>query len=82
MRNLLRTLHQALGPESGLVLVGGAVRDLLLDRPSPDWDLATALLPDEVTARARAAGLRVIPTGLQHGTVTVMVGARGFEITT
>jgi len=82
MRTLLRTLHQALGPESGLVLVGGAVRDLLLDRPSPDWDLATALLPDEVTARARAAGLRVIPTGLQHGTVTVMVGTRGFEITT
>ncbi len=82
METLLRTLHQALGPDSGLVLVGGAVRDLLLDRPSPDWDLATALLPGEVTSRAQAAGLRVIPTGLQHGTVTVMVGARGFEVTT
>ncbi|BDU73663.1 CCA tRNA nucleotidyltransferase [Mesoterricola silvestris] len=82
MREFLRTLHQALGPDSGLVLVGGAVRDLLLDRPSPDWDLATALLPGEVMDRARAAGLRVIPTGLQHGTVTVMVGAKGFEVTT
>jgi len=82
MKTSLGIIHEALGPDSGLVLVGGAVRDLLLERPSPDWDLATALLPGEVSARARAAGLRVIPTGLQHGTVTVMVGAKGFEITT
>ncbi|MBK8793383.1 MAG: HD domain-containing protein [Holophaga sp.] len=78
---LLR-LEQALGPGSGLVLVGGAVRDRLLGRDQGDWDLATALLPDMVMARARAAGLQVIPTGLQHGTVTVMVGGRPMEITT
>ena len=82
MRNGLETIHQALGADSQLVLVGGAVRDLLLGRPSPDWDLATALLPEAVMARAQAAGLRVIPTGLQHGTVTVLVEARPFEITT
>ena len=82
MQTSLETIHQALGADSQLVLVGGAVRDLLLGRPSPDWDLATALLPPEIMARARTAGLRVIPTGLQHGTVTVMVGTRPFEITT
>ena len=82
MKNSLTRIHKALGQDSGLVAVGGAVRDLILGRPSPDWDLATSLLPGEVMARARAAGLKVIPTGLQHGTVTVMVGARPFEITT
>ena len=78
----LRRIHAALGPESGLVLVGGAVRDRLLGRDSGDWDLASALLPETVMARARAAGMRVIPTGLQHGTVTVMEAGIGFEITT
>jgi len=82
MKRAAETLHAALGPDSGLVLVGGGVRDMLLGRPSPDWDLATALLPDEVMERCRAAGLRTIPTGLQHGTVTVMVEGRPFEVTT
>lgn len=57
------------------------MRDRLLGRPSGDWDLASALHPEVATARAKAAGLRVIPTGLQHGTVTVMVGGQGFELT-
>jgi tRNA nucleotidyltransferase/poly(A) polymerase len=82
MPSPLQRIFEALEPGSGLVVVGGAVRDLLLGRPSPDMDLATALLPEAVMARARAAGLRTIPTGLQHGTVTVMVGAQPFEITT
>lgn len=82
MKQAVRSIHQALGPESGLVLVGGGVRDLVLGRPSPDWDLATALLPEMVMARVRAAGLKAIPTGLQHGTVTVMAGGRPFEVTT
>lgn len=77
----LRILHAALGPDSGLVLAGGAVRDRLLGRPSGDWDLASALSPELATARAKGAGLRVIPTGLQHGTVTVMVEGQGFELT-
>ena len=77
-----QAILQALGPDAGLVLVGGAVRDRLLGRDGGDWDLASALLPEEVMARARAAGLKVIPTGLQHGTVTVLAGGQPFEITT
>ncbi len=78
---LLR-LRAALGPDAQLALVGGAVRDELLGRPHADWDLATALLPEAVMARARAAGFRVIPTGLQHGTVTVILDGEPVEITT
>ena len=78
---LLR-LQAVLGPDAGLALVGGAVRDELLGRPHTDWDLATALHPQAVMARARAAGLRVIPTGLQHGTVTVILDGEPVEITT
>lgn len=75
-------LQEALGPEAELVIVGGAVRDELLGRPHADWDLATRLLPQAVMARARAAGLKVIPTGLQHGTVTVILEDRPVEVTT
>ncbi len=78
---LLR-LEEALGSEAELVVVGGAVRDELLGRPHTDWDLATRLLPQSVMARARAAGLKVIPTGLQHGTVTVMLEDLPVEVTT
>ena len=79
---LISALTQALGTDSGLVLVGGAVRDMWLQREGGDWDLATSLLPEEVLRRARAAHLRAIPTGLQHGTVTVMVEQQPIEITT
>ena len=51
------------------VLVGGAVRDVLLDLPASDWDLASSATPDEVMRLFR----RTIPTGIQHGTVTVLV---------
>ncbi|MFZ1375606.1 MAG: HD domain-containing protein [Geothrix sp.] len=78
---LLR-LQEALGPEAELVIVGGAVRDEQLGRPHADWDLATRLLPQAVMARAQAAGLKVIPTGLQHGTVTVILEERPVEVTT
>ncbi len=78
---LLR-LQEALGPDAELVLVGGAVRDELLGRPHADWDLATRLLPQTVMSRARAAAMKVIPTGLQHGTVTVILEGRPVEVTT
>jgi putative nucleotidyltransferase with HDIG domain len=78
---LLR-LKEALGPDAELVVVGGAVRDELLGRPHSDWDLATRLLPQAVMTRARAAGLKVIPTGLQHGTVTVLLEDQPVEVTT
>jgi tRNA nucleotidyltransferase (CCA-adding enzyme) len=82
MNPILQRIVQALGSDAQLAVVGGAVRDRLLGRPGGDWDLATALLPETVMARAEAAGLRVIPTGLQHGTVTVMEAGQPFEITT
>jgi putative nucleotidyltransferase with HDIG domain len=78
---LLR-LREALGTGAELVIVGGAVRDELLGRPHADWDLATGLLPQAVMERARAAGFKVIPTGLQHGTVTVLLEDRPVEVTT
>lgn len=62
-------------------IVGGAVRNALLGRPVVEYDLATTATPDEVLARARAAKLRTVPTGLAHGTVTVLVKGVGFEVT-
>ena len=77
----LRLLGRALG-SAHLFVVGGAVRDELLGRPHADWDLATDLMPETVMKVAKAAGLRALPTGLRHGTVTVMVAEDPFEITT
>jgi len=78
----LATLLRALGPDASLVAVGGYVRDRLLGRTGGDLDLATALAPKAVIERARAAGLSVVPTGLKHGTVTVLLGGANIEITT
>ena len=63
-------------------VVGGAVRDALAQRPVADIDLATPLTPQAVTDALTAAHIRVVPTGLAHGTVTAMVRGHGFEITT
>ena len=63
-------------------LVGGAVRNALLDLPVADIDIATTALPQIVIARAEASGLRAIPTGIDHGTVTILVDGRPFEVTT
>jgi tRNA nucleotidyltransferase (CCA-adding enzyme) len=60
------------------VTVGGAVRDALLDRDPGDWDVATSAPPEAVIALFR----RTVPTGLQHGTVTVMMGRDAIEVTT
>jgi poly(A) polymerase len=62
--------------------VGGAVRDALMGRPVADVDIATNALPEEVMRAAVAAGLRAVPTGLAHGTVTVVAATRPFEVTT
>src|SRR5262245_6416050 len=62
--------------------VGGAVRNALLGRPVVDIDIATPARPDEVLAAARAAGLAAHPTGMAHGTVTVIAGHVGHEVTT
>lgn len=62
--------------------VGGCVRDALLGRTSADIDLATPARPEEVLAALRKAGIRGVPTGIEHGTVTAVVPPRHFEITT
>ncbi len=62
--------------------VGGAVRDTLLGVEAHDIDLATRLPPDEVLRRAEAAGIRMVPTGLDHGTVTAVLPEGKVEITT
>ncbi len=74
----LRCLWQAL-PEARIV--GGAVRDLIADHPITDIDLAVPLPPETVQTRLAAAAIRTIPTGLDHGTLTALIGGRGFEIT-
>lgn len=62
--------------------VGGAVRNTLLGLLAHEIDLTTSLHPDEVMSRGKAAGFRVYPTGIDHGTVTVVVGDETFEVTT
>src|SRR6266699_5327331 len=63
-------------------VVGGAVRNALLKIPIGDIDIATSALPDEVVRRARAAGIKCVPTGIDHGTVTLVVESHPFEVTT
>lgn len=62
--------------------VGGAVRDNLLGRPVAEVDLATTARPEQVMALARKAGLKAVPTGIEHGTVTIIADGVPFEVTT
>ena len=58
--------------------VGGCVRDTLLGRKPGDWDITTSARPEQVKALFR----RTIDTGIQHGTVTIMMDRTGYEVTT
>lgn len=79
----LRSVFAALTRDGAEVrVVGGAVRNALIDRPVRDVDLATTATPDEVMQLAQAAGLAAHPTGIDHGTVTVVTDGRPFEVTT
>ena len=62
--------------------VGGCVRNTLIGRPVSDIDIATVLSPQAVTEALTAAGLKAVPTGIEHGTVTAISGGQPFEITT
>ncbi len=74
-------LIEALGPADTRV-VGGAVRDTLLGLPVADLDLATRHRPEEVVRRLEAAGIRAVPTGIAHGTVTAVLPGGPVEVTT
>ncbi len=63
-------------------IVGGAVRNTLMGRPAADIDIATPARPEEVVAAAEAAGLQAVPTGLAHGTITVVADHKPIEVTT
>ena len=76
----LLTLLDADGEEARVV--GGAVRNTLLAEPVGDIDIATTATPDAVMARARAAGFKAVPTGLEHGTVTIVADGEPHEVTT
>ena len=62
--------------------VGGCVRDALLGRPVADVDMTTDAKPARVMALAEAAGMKAIPTGIDHGTVTLISGGQSYEVTT
>jgi len=80
-RQDLAALVSALGADN-VRWVGGAVRDTLLGVDAQDIDAATPLRPDEVIERLQAAGIRTIPTGIAHGTVTALLDGGNVEITT
>src|SRR5450432_3987729 len=63
-------------------IVGGAVRNALMDLPVGEIDIATTALPDEVIRRARLSHIKSVPTGIEHGTVTLVIDGRPFEVTT
>ncbi len=63
-------------------VAGGAVRNALMGLDVADVDIATTLRPEVVVERAKAAGIKAVPTGIEHGTVTLVVDGRGFEVTT
>ena len=62
--------------------VGGCVRNTLLDQPVADLDLTTDARPEAVVALAEAAGIKCVPTGIDHGTVTLVIDDQPFEVTT
>ena len=79
----LQRIFAAIGNAGGEARVaGGAVRNALLGIPVADIDLATNLSPEQVTKACKAAGLAVHPTGIDHGTVTVVSNHHPYEVTT
>ena len=79
VQNLLALLNDQ---QARTMVVGGAVRNALLDRAVVDIDLATTLLPEEVMARAQKAKIKTVATGLDHGTLTLVNHGHAFEVTT
>ncbi|MFL6788162.1 MAG: CCA tRNA nucleotidyltransferase [Sphingomicrobium sp.] len=82
-RQGIRRLLKALDAKGGNArFVGGAVRDFLLGEHPDDLDLATTHSPEEVIRRLESAGIKVVPTGIEHGTVTAISSGTVVEVTT
>ncbi|TIN27352.1 MAG: CCA tRNA nucleotidyltransferase [Mesorhizobium sp.] len=79
LQRLLAALAE--GGEEARV-AGGAVRNTLMGQPVADIDIATTGLPQETIRRAEAQGFKAVPTGIEHGTITVVAGGKPYEITT
>jgi poly(A) polymerase len=79
LRHLLE-IYNGGGEETRIV--GGAVRNALLGRPVTEVDCTTTMLPEAIIERAEKAGFKAVPTGIDHGTITVIVEGEPFEITT
>lgn len=69
-------------PEPAALFVGGCVRNALMNRPVDDIDIATIWTPPEVIQKLTAAGIKAVPTGIEHGTITAVTDGKLFEITT
>jgi poly(A) polymerase len=80
--NLHRVLDLLNEGDGEARIVGGAIRNTLMGQSVGDIDIATTLLPKMVVERAGVAGIRSVPTGIDHGTVTLIVDGQPFEITT
>lgn len=82
-RPALRRLLEAFNDDAAETrIVGGAVRNALLGRPVTEVDCTTTMLPEAIVDRAKAAGFKAVPTGIEHGTITVIVSGEPYEITT
>ncbi len=65
-----------------LYMVGGAVRDILMNKTPHDYDFATNATPDQMLKMAEESNIEVIPTGIKYGTVTFRIDGESFEVTT
>jgi tRNA nucleotidyltransferase/poly(A) polymerase len=82
-RTSLQSLLEVLSRGNGEArIAGGAVRNALLGQPIADVDIATNLVPRDVILRSNEAGYKCVPTGIEHGTVTVIVDGEPYEVTT
>lgn len=77
-----QVLHMLTDAGHQAFLVGGCVRNALLGQPVADIDISTDAMPERVVALAGATGLKAVPTGIEHGTITVIAEGVGHEITT
>ena len=76
------TIIQSLGGNDHARFVGGCVRNAILGLPLTDIDIATKHTPDQVIKLLKEQGIKTIPTGIDHGTITAVIGNKPFEITT